>query len=126
MKKLIIFDLDGTLIDSITDIGNSMNHVLKNNNLKEFTKDDLAEMVSDKVIIASSEFDKLKKYLENKKLSYSEIDNNTAEIESSDLRVHDFAKDMVEEEILIEAIYHKKVSLEDLFLTILTGGASND
>lgn len=45
MKKLIIFDLDGTLIDSITDIGNSMNHVLKNNNLKEFTKDDYISFI---------------------------------------------------------------------------------
>ena len=40
MKKLIIFDLDGTLIDSIVDIGNSMNHILQNNNLKTFTKED--------------------------------------------------------------------------------------
>ncbi len=33
MKKIVIFDLDGTLLDSITDIAESMNEVLKNNNL---------------------------------------------------------------------------------------------
>ena len=122
----VTFIICSHILSELAQIATKFGVINEGKFVKEFTKDDLAEMVSDKVIIASSEFDKLKKYLENKKLSYSEIDNNTAEIESSDLRVHDFAKDMVEEEILIEAIYHKKVSLEDLFLTILTGGASND
>jgi len=33
MKKIVIFDLDGTLLDSITDIAESMNEVLEKNNL---------------------------------------------------------------------------------------------
>jgi len=37
MKKIVIFDLDGTLLDSITDIAESMNEVLKKNNLPTHT-----------------------------------------------------------------------------------------
>ncbi len=33
MKKLVVFDLDGTLIDSIYDLGNAVNFALKNYNL---------------------------------------------------------------------------------------------
>ncbi len=36
MYKVICFDLDGTLIDSITDIANSMNLVLKEDNLPTY------------------------------------------------------------------------------------------
>lgn len=35
MYKGVIFDLDGTLVDSIVDIKNSMNRALANNNLEE-------------------------------------------------------------------------------------------
>ncbi len=33
MKKLVVFDLDGTLVDSITDLGNAVNFALKEYNL---------------------------------------------------------------------------------------------
>lgn len=33
MKKLVVFDLDGTLVDSIADLGNAVNFALKENNL---------------------------------------------------------------------------------------------
>ena len=33
MKKLVVFDLDGTLVDSIFDLGNAVNFALKENNL---------------------------------------------------------------------------------------------
>lgn len=33
MKKLVVFDLDGTLVDSIVDLGNAVNFALKNHNL---------------------------------------------------------------------------------------------
>ncbi|MEA2019883.1 MAG: HAD hydrolase-like protein, partial [Campylobacterota bacterium] len=32
-KELIIFDLDGTLIDSVPDLASSVNHTLKSLNL---------------------------------------------------------------------------------------------
>ena len=33
MKKLVVFDLDGTLVDSIADLGNAANAALEENNL---------------------------------------------------------------------------------------------
>ena len=33
MKKLVVFDLDGTLVDSIADLGIAVNYALKENNL---------------------------------------------------------------------------------------------
>ena len=33
MKKLVVFDLDGTLVDSIFDLGNAVNFALKEYNL---------------------------------------------------------------------------------------------
>lgn len=33
MKKLVVFDLDGTLVDSITDLGNAVNFALEKHNL---------------------------------------------------------------------------------------------
>lgn len=33
MKKLVVFDLDGTLVDSIFDLGNAVNFALENHNL---------------------------------------------------------------------------------------------
>lgn len=35
MKKLVVFDLDGTLVDSIVDLGNAVNFALKEYNLPQ-------------------------------------------------------------------------------------------
>lgn len=41
----IIFDLDGTLIDSIEDIGDSLNRTLNKLGLREYSKEDYKQMV---------------------------------------------------------------------------------
>lgn len=38
-KQVLIFDLDGTLIDSVPDLANSVNFALKNNHLKTHSQD---------------------------------------------------------------------------------------
>ena len=39
MIKAVIFDLDGTLTDTLTDIGNAMNHILAQHGLPTHTMD---------------------------------------------------------------------------------------
>ena len=38
-KKLIIFDLDGTLIDSVPDLALAINHTMKSLNIKEYPEE---------------------------------------------------------------------------------------
>ena len=45
--KAIIFDLDGTLLNTLTDIANSMNTVLKNHNFPTYKVDDYRYFVGD-------------------------------------------------------------------------------
>jgi phosphoglycolate phosphatase len=45
--RAVIFDLDGTLIDSAPDIGTSLNHVLAAEGLAPFAVEDLPAMIGD-------------------------------------------------------------------------------
>src|SRR4030042_2214781 len=45
--KLIIFDLDGTLVDTSIDITNALNYALKPYGLKNLTVDDTVKMVGE-------------------------------------------------------------------------------
>src|SRR4030042_112332 len=45
--KLIIFDLDGTLVDTSIDITNALNYALKPYGLKDITVDDTVKMVGE-------------------------------------------------------------------------------
>ncbi len=45
MKKLVIFDLDGTLLDTIKDIQNCLNVVLKNNGYKTLNESEVLKCV---------------------------------------------------------------------------------
>ncbi len=47
LYKAVIFDLDGTLIDSIADIADCANTVLKNNGFPTLSKDRFKELVGD-------------------------------------------------------------------------------
>lgn len=44
-KRLVIFDLDGTLIDSLEDLGAAVNHALSLRNLPLHTREDYRRMV---------------------------------------------------------------------------------
>ena len=45
MIKGIIFDLDGTLLNTLNDLADSVNHVLRSNNMKERTVDEVRRFV---------------------------------------------------------------------------------
>ena len=44
-KRLVIFDLDGTLIDSLEDLGAAVNHALALRDLPLHTREDYRKMV---------------------------------------------------------------------------------
>lgn len=45
MKKLVIFDLDGTLLNTLTDLADSVNHVLADNGFQERTTEQIRSFV---------------------------------------------------------------------------------
>jgi phosphoglycolate phosphatase len=45
MKKLVIFDLDGTLLDTIEDLGNATNHALRTLGFPERARDEYYQLV---------------------------------------------------------------------------------
>ena len=45
MKKLVIFDLDGTLLDTIEDLGNATNHALRTLGFPERRRDEFYKLV---------------------------------------------------------------------------------
>lgn len=45
MKKLVIFDLDGTLLDTIEDLGNATNHALRALGFPERKRDEFYQLV---------------------------------------------------------------------------------
>ncbi len=47
--KAIIFDLDGTLIDSVTDLANSVNYTLAKIGLESYTREEIKSFVGDGV-----------------------------------------------------------------------------
>ena len=54
--KAIIFDLDGTLLDTLTDLKNSLNEALRNHGLPERTTDEVRRFVGNgiaKLVVAA-------------------------------------------------------------------------
>lgn len=49
MIKAIIFDLDGTLLDTLHDLTDSVNHVLTNHNMKNRTVDEIRSFIGNGV-----------------------------------------------------------------------------
>ncbi len=47
LAKCVVFDLDGTLTDSVPDIAAAMNRLMRARNLPEFREDEVALMVGD-------------------------------------------------------------------------------
>ena len=48
--KLIIFDMDGTILDTLEDLKNSMNHALRLHNMSERTLDEIRSFVGNGIL----------------------------------------------------------------------------
>jgi len=55
-KSLVIFDMDGTLIDSSATIANSINHVRKNLNLKPMQNEHIISKINDHTVSPAEYF----------------------------------------------------------------------
>lgn len=51
MTKLILFDLDGTLLDTLTDLTNSVNYAMTELNLPTYNAEEVREMIGNGVVV---------------------------------------------------------------------------
>lgn len=70
--RLIMFDMDGTLIDSGTSITNTINHVRENLGLKKLEKNYILEKVNDPMINAAEFFYGTKDFTKQQKILFED------------------------------------------------------
>ena len=69
---VLLFDMDGTLIDSGTSITNTVNHVRENLGLEKMEKDFILEKVNDPSVNAAEFFYGTKEFTEQQKVLFEE------------------------------------------------------
>jgi ABC-2 type transport system ATP-binding protein len=122
IKKLneegVTFLICSHILSELSQIATKFGIVHNGHFVKELTKEELLELTSDKIIVETTQPEKLSAFLTNKKLPFCE-NGNIFEIEDKNAKVNDLVAAIVKNKIIIEAIYKKKVSLEEVFLDIL-------
>ena len=122
IKKLneegVTFLICSHILSELSQIATKFGIVHNGHFVKELTKEELLELTSDKIIVETTQPEKLNTFLTNKKLPFCE-NGNIFEIEDKNAKVNDLVAAIVKNKIIIEAIYKKKVSLEEVFLDIL-------
>lgn len=81
MIELVVFDLDGTLLNTLDDIVNSVNYALIKNNLQAYEKEEIKYMIGNGVdlLIKRAVKDNMNKF-DNVKNDYLEHYHNNCEI----------------------------------------------
>lgn len=124
----VTFIICSHILSELSQIATKFGIINEGKFIKEFTRAELFEMTSDRIIISTANIDKLKEHLHKRNFAFIDIEENTLEVDTKGLTVDDVAKEMINNKITISAIYNKKLSLEDIFFNILSGngGTRND
>ena len=96
MKKAVIFDLDGTLLNSLIDIAESVNYVLRKYNLPQHKFDDYKYMIGNgvEVLVKKALPDNISK--EDFEKYYKEISEVYRENQMNKTHPYDGIKDMLQ------------------------------
>ncbi len=94
MKKLIIFDMDGTLVDSSITLVNAINHVRSNLLLEPMSEDNILSKLNDHTINSSKYFYEADSFKAEHEVWFSEYykDNHKRE-----LRLYSGVKELLDE-----------------------------
>ncbi len=115
----VTFIICSHILSELSQIATKFGVINNGKFVKEFTKDELQEMATDKTTIISSDFTKLKEFLEKEKIDYVATANNSLEISTKSKTVNDMVKALVAQGISVDGIYQATATLEDIFLQIL-------
>ncbi len=94
MKKLIIFDMDGTLVDSSITLVNAINHVRFNLSLEPMSRDNILSKLNDHTINSAQYFYETNSFKADHEIWFSEYYKNNHKRE---LKLYNGVKELLEE-----------------------------
>ena len=111
-------------LDELSKIATHYGFIDKGTIIKEISKLELDKQLKKKTIIKVNNIKELSKYLENKKINYQVIDNQTISIFDK-IDISQLVLNLSKKKCTIEEIYKVNESLENYYLNLI-GGGNND
>ena len=111
-------------LDELSKIATHYGFIDKGTIIKEISKLELDKQLRKKTIIKVNNIKELSKYLENKKINYQVIDNQTISIFDK-IDISQLILNLSKKKCTIEEIYKVNESLENYYLNLI-GGGNND
>lgn len=111
-------------LDELSKIATHYGFIDKGTIIKEISKLELDKQLKKKTIIKVNDIKELSKYLENKKINYQVIDNQTIAIFDK-IDISQLVLNLSKKKCTIEEIYKVNESLENYYLNLI-GGGNND
>lgn len=111
-------------LDELSKIATHYGFIDKGTIIKEISKLELDKQLKKKTIIKVNDIKELSKYLENKKINYQVIDNQTIAVFDK-IDISQLVLNLSKKKCTIEEIYKVNESLENYYLNLI-GGGNND